>query len=67
MSKEYIKSSNEAPTLNLSYYLLWYLALEYFNAPAWLYGVAGTFVVLLTIAFFYRISTETGVDVVKRT
>ena len=66
MSKQYIKSSNEAPSLGLSTYLLWFLALKYFKAPQWLYGVAGAIAVILIITFFVRLFTEEGVDVVDR-
>ena len=43
--------------------LLWYLCLDYFNAPQWLYGVAGVLFVMLLINWIYGIYVNEKVDI----
>ena len=66
MSKQYIKSSNQAPSMMLNFAWLLALTTKVLDWPTWLYGVAGTFVARSAIVFVIRIATEDGVDVVKR-
>lgn len=66
MSKQYIKSSNEAPRLGLASIVLWFIAIDYFNWPEWTLGIWGLLSALLVGNFLYRLITEDGVDVVDR-
>lgn len=45
--------------------VLW-LALDYWNAPGWLWGVIGTLVVVLWLAFIAEVSLGESVDVLKK-
>lgn len=64
--KQYINSSNRAPSMVLGFPWLLALTTHVLGWPDWVYGVAITSAVLLVIAFFVRIATEEGIDVVKR-
>ena len=66
MKKQYIKSTNSAPTMALSTPWLLAISTKVYGWPSWVYGIAGTLVFVLTLSCFVRIITEEGVDVVKR-
>ena len=42
--------------------LVYFLALEHFKAPEWLYGAIGLFVVVQTIAVIHSMATEEEID-----
>lgn len=66
MSKEYINPSNETPSARLGTIAVWFLVLEHFHAPQWLYGAWVAFSIIIIASAIYRTITEIGVDVVKR-
>lgn len=45
--------------------LFWYLCLEYFNAPSWMYGVMGTVWVFSLINFIYNQFAEEKIDLLN--
>jgi hypothetical protein len=47
------------PSLYLNMALVWWLALDHFHAPGWLYGVAGTLYACFVAAFIAWIVTDT--------
>lgn len=64
--KQYINSSNNAPTAFLV--LPWLLSLTIYDLgwPVWLHAISMFFGLCLFINFAVRKSTEDGVDVVNR-
>lgn len=68
-SKKVIKKSNlpaRSPILGTIVYVL---AMDYWNAPQWFWGVAISFMALIWIAWIALLIMEEGVDVIndKRT
>ena len=43
--------------------LLWWIALEHFHSPTWLWGVLGTIFVLYTIAWLTQLFTKNWISV----
>ncbi len=66
MSKQYIKTSNQAPSLSLGFFLYTAMAIQFYRLPEWVWGVWGVFLVMIVANFFYRTVNEESVDVVNR-
>lgn len=66
MKKQYINASNRAPGMALGFPWMLGLTAHIFNWPGWVWGVIGTLTVFLVFNFFYRLTTEEGIDVVRR-
>jgi hypothetical protein len=64
--KQYVNSSNHSPSMMLGFPWMLVVTVKVFEWPSWVYGVAGTVAVVCVIAFISRLSTEEGIDVVKR-
>lgn len=64
MSKKYfIKHSNLPPRFPLVGTVFWWMFLDYINAPGWVFGVVGTFLIIMWYIFFVEILTKQGKDV----
>ena len=61
----FIKQSNLPPRLNLLTPVLWFLVLERFGAPGWLYGVVYTVMFVAYAAGAIVLFTGQSVDVLK--
>ena len=65
MSNKRIKASNLPMQPPLIGTLVWYLVLDRFDAPGWLWGVMGTLLAVLWIAFFVGLFMNEYVDVLN--
>lgn len=59
---KYIKASNLPPRLSIVWPLVWWLILERFNAPGWVYGALYTVIAVVFIAECIRLWTGESVD-----
>ena len=62
--KKYIKADNLPPKISILWPIVWWLVLERFDAPGWLYGVLFTFIGLIYMAETWRMVVSDAVDVV---
>lgn len=61
---KFIKANNLPPQLGILRPIVWWLVLERFNAPGWLYGVLFTFIGIVYFAEVWRLFAADAVDLV---
>ena len=61
--RRYIKASYLPPRLPTMIAAVGWLLLDRLDAPGWAHGVLWTIVVMLVIAFIFRLCTEVSVDI----
>lgn len=61
---KYIKSNNLPPRLSILWPIVWWLVLERFNAPGWLYGVLFTIIGIVYVTEVWRLFAADAVDLV---
>lgn len=66
MKKTYIKTSNLPPRLPVMAAAFWFMFIQYYHLPQWVYGIWATLFGIIFIAELYRLITEDGVDVTNR-
>lgn len=66
MSKKqkYIKPNNMPPRLSILWPIVWWLVLERFNAPGWVFGAIFTVIALLYAVEVWRMFACEAVDLV---
>jgi hypothetical protein len=62
----YIKAVNLPPRIGLIAPAVWFLVLERFGAPGWVYGVVYTFIAVVWAAEVYRLFRGEAVDVLEK-
>jgi hypothetical protein len=63
LKKKVISTENLATPSPLQTGLVWWLVFDRFHVPAWVWGVAGTILAVLAIAWIASIWTETSAEV----
>ncbi len=63
MKKKYLKSNNLPPRVSILWPIVWWLVLERFNAPMWLFGAMGVLILISYVGEVYRLWTGTAVDI----
>jgi hypothetical protein len=64
-TKKVLKQSNLPSKLPIGQTLLTILALDYWNAPQWLWGAFGLLFVIAWVGSIYSLCTEKGVDLLE--
>ena len=62
--QRYIKANNLPPRPSILTFLVWWLILERFNAPAWLYGALYVLLGMLFIVEVWRMFACDAVDLI---
>jgi len=65
MRDRYIKGANMPPRISLSAPFVWWLILERFDAPLWMFGTVYTLMALLYALLIFRLFNAEAVDVLK--
>lgn len=59
---KYLKASNLPPRISFVWPMVWWLILERFNAPGWVYGALYTVIAVVFVAECIRLWTGEAVD-----
>lgn len=65
MKKKVISRAIQPTPLPILHTLVIVLALDFWNSPEWLMGVAGVHILVLWVGFFYRIFITEEIDILN--